>query len=597
MTLEGNVPPLARPEFDQGIVNTDMRLDKMVLALKPPAAKQAALDELVATQQDPASPNFHQWLTPEEFGVQFGASDSELSQVTTWLTGHGFAVEEIPASRRMIVFSGTASEVFEAFHTKMHRYRVGDAAHIANSEDPQIPEALAGVVSGIVSLHDFRHRPQIAARRALGSKPAYSAGDTHYLFPADFATIYDLKPLYSAGTSGTGVAIAIAGRSNINLADVQAFRAIAGLPANDPEVMPAGGDPGLVANDQDEATLDVEWSGAIAPEASVMLVAASSTATTDGVDLAAAYIVNQALAPVVSVSYGSCEQEMGATELAFYNSIWEQAASEGMSVFVASGDAGAAGCSAATETEGVIKGVNGLCSSPYSTCVGGTEFNEGADPSQFWAVTNTASYGSALGYIAEQVWNESAMEGGAGLWSSGGGASLVYAQPEWQANVNGAAEANGMRAVPDVALATGDRDGYFMIENGARWIVSGTSAATPAFAGVMALVVGTMHGAAQGNANPRLYALSNVANPFHTTFAGNNSVPGVSGFTASGLTYNLATGLGSVDGALLVNEWGAQRAIEPAPARPAGCLQADLIVVRCKPPLSTRLPGRGIGKR
>ena len=199
----------------------------------------------------------------------------------------------------------------------MHVYRVNGAEHIANSQDPQIPAALAGVVSGVVSLHDFRRRSEMKARRALGAQPQYSAGSTHYLFPADFAAIYDLNPLYSAGTAGTGSAIAIAGRSNINLSDVAAFRSLVGLAASSPTVIVDGADPGLVASDQDESTLDVEWSGAVAPDAAVSLVIAASTQTTDGVDLAAEYIVNHATAQVVSVSYGSCEREMGTAEWSF----------------------------------------------------------------------------------------------------------------------------------------------------------------------------------------------------------------------------------------------------------------------------------------
>ncbi len=438
------------------------------------------------------------------------------------------------------------------------------AAHIANAEDPQIPGALAGAVAGVVSLDDFRRKSEMRTRTALAAQPQYTAGSTHYLFPADFATIYDLNPLYQAETNGAASSIAIAARSNIKLSDVGAFRSMASLAANDPAVILAGPDPGLVAKDQDESTLDAEWSGAVAPAASVNLVVAASTATTDGVDLAAAYIVNHAIAPVVSVSYGSCEQEMGAAELAFYNSLWEQAASQGMSVFVASGDAGAAGCSATTDSTGRAAAVNGLCSSPYSTCVGGTEFNEGTNTAQYWSAANSAIYASALGYIPEEVWNENALNGGTGLWASGGGASVVYAQPAWQTDVNGAGAANGMRAVPDVALSAADHDGYFMVENNSYLIVSGTSVAAPSFAGVMALVVDSQHGAAQGNANPRLYPLvSSASNPFHATPLGNNSVPGVAGFMATDAAYNLATGLGSVDGELLVNAWGSNPEIEP----------------------------------
>jgi subtilase family serine protease len=440
----------------------------------------------------------------------------------------------------------------------MHRYMVDGAAHIANAQDPQIPAALAGVVGGVVSLHDFRRRSQIETRTALGPQPLYTSGGTHYLFPADWAAIYDLNPLYSAGTTGAGTSIAIVGRSNIDVSDVTAFRAAAGLTANNPAVILAGADPGLVADDRDEATLDVEWSGAVAPAAIVTLVVAASAGITDGVDLSAQYIVNHALAPVVSTSYGSCEQEMGAAELAFYNSLWEQAASQGMSSLVASGDSGATGCYAGSSTSGSGTAVNGLCSSPYSTCVGGTEFNEGSNPAQFWAAANPANYGTALGYIPEEVWNESGSNGGTGLWASGGGVSVIYAQPAWQKAVSETSA--GMRTVPDVSLSAAAHDGYVIYENGSYYVISGTSAASPSFAGVMALAVEKQGGTGVGNANPGLYSMLTAAhNPFHATPSGNNSVPGVTGFIASGAEYNLATGLGSVDGALLVNGWSAGR--------------------------------------
>jgi subtilase family serine protease len=555
VTLDGNVHPLARAEFDQGVVSAATRMDRMLLVLKPTAAQQKSLDALVAAQQNPASPLYHQWLTPSAFGVRFGASAQSRARVVAWLMAHGFTVQDIPAGNRLIVFSGTAGQVFDAFHTEMHRYRVDGVTHIANSQDPQIPSPLSGVVGGMVSLHDFRRRSEIRTRMAI---PLYSAGSTHYLFPADFAAIYDLNPLRTAGTNGSGVSIAIAGRSDIKLSDVASFRSLSGLAANTPSVVLAGTDPGLGTDDQDESTLDVEWAGAVAPQASVSLVTAASTGSTDGIDLAAQYIVNHDTAPVVSVSYGSCEQEMGSTELTFYRSLWEQAASQGISVFVASGDAGAAGCSAASASQGSQAAVNGLCSSPYATCVGGTEFNEGANSATYWSAANSSSYGSALSYIPEKVWNESASNGGSGLWASGGGVSTVYAQPDWQAAVSGAGVANGMRAVPDLAFSAANHDGYMIYENNSLWIVSGTSAASPVFADMMALVVQSQGGTGQGSANPELYSLVNASrNPFHATPSGSNSVPGVAGFTASGATYNLATGLGSVDAAALVASWGS----------------------------------------
>ena len=557
VTLAGNVHPMARGEFDLGAVAGESLLDRMVLELEPSAAQQAELDALVEAQHDPTSPLYQRWLTPAEYGERFGASSADVARVAAWLRGHGFTVNEVAASNRLVIFSGTAAAVAETFHTEIHRYRVNGAEHIANELEPQIPAALAGVVGGVLSLHDFRRTSQIGMRKSLGARPQYSSGSTHYLFPADWAAIYDLNSLYSAGKTGTGASIAIVGRSDINVSDVTTFRAASGLQANAPTVIHVSNDPGLLEGDQDESTLDVEWSGAIAPAATVKFVVGASTATTDGVDLSAQYIVNHATAQVVSTSYGSCEQYMGSTELSFYNGLWQQAASEGMSAFVSSGDSGAAGCDGGSSTSGSMNGVNGLCSSPYSTCVGGTEFNEGSNPAEYWSATNSASYESALSYIPEKVWNESALDGGSGLWASTGGASVVYPQPSWQKGVPGTSLADGMRAVPDVAMTAAGHDGYIIVEDRSFWVIAGTSAASPSFAGVMSLVVQSQGGKGQGNANPGLYALLNGStNPFHATLSGNNSVPGVTGFTASGGTYNLATGLGSVDGAALVHSWG-----------------------------------------
>jgi subtilase family serine protease len=593
ITLRGNVHPLARPEFDQGIANPATRLNRLLLVLSSSPAQQTALDALLAAQQDPHSPLYHQWLTPAEFGERFGASEADLAQVNSWLAAHGFTIDEVHAGRRLIAFSGSVAQVASAFRTELHIYRVSGTDHLANSSDPQIPAVLSGLVAGVVSLHDFRRTSEMRTLVPLSAQPDYSAGATHYLFPVDFATIYDLNPLFTAGTNGSATSIAIAARSNIKFSDIEAFRSTAGLPANDPTVTLDGADPGLVLHDQDESTLDAEWSGAAAPAATVNLVVAASTATTDGIDLASAYIVNHAAAPVVSVSYGSCERDMGAAELAFYNSLWEQAASQGMSVFVASGDAGAADCSEPTASVGSRAAVNGLCSSPFSTCVGGTEFNEGANAAQYWSSANAAGYGSALSYIPEEVWNESASNGGTGLWASGGGRSVIYAQPSWQTEVDSTPAANGMRAVPDVALTAADHDGYFVAENGSFWIASGTSASAPSLAGIMALVVESQHGSPQGNANPRLYALASATDdPFHTTLSGDNSVPGTVGFSASGAPYNLATGLGSIDAALLVKSWSTASQDIPLP-RPIRCSRFGLLPTRCLP--TPRLPTRLLG--
>jgi pseudomonalisin len=556
-TLLGNVHPMARAEFDRGAVNAETPLPHMMFQLEPSPGQQAALDALVEAQHNPQSPLYHQWLTPAEYGARFGASQQDLARITGWLASHGFIVNEVSVNHRQIVFSGNAGQVEDAFHTQIHHYLVGGVNHIANSQDPQIPSALAGVVGGIVSLHDFRSVSQIQSRRALNVNPHYSQGSIHYLFPADWATIYDLNPLYKSGISGAGTSIAIVGRSNINLADVSEFRQTSGLVTNNPSVILVSTNPGLVEGDQDESTLDVEWSGAVAPAAAVKFVVGASTATTDGIALSAQYIVNHVTAPVMSTSYGSCEADMGSAAMSFYNSLWQQASSEGIGSFVSSGDSGAAGCYAGSSSSASSIGVNGLCSSPYSTCVGGTEFAEGSNSSSYWASSNGTGDGSALGYIPEEVWNESGTKGGSGLWASGGGASLYFSQPAWQKGISGAGAANGMRAVPDVAMSAAAHDGYIIVENKNYYIISGTSAASPSFAGIMALVVQTRGGVGLGNANPPLYALLNASrSPFHPTPSGNNSVPGVTGFTASSAPYNLGTGLGSVDGAALAAAWG-----------------------------------------
>jgi pseudomonalisin len=554
-TLLGNVPPMARGEFERGVVSAETPLDHMIFQLQPSPAQQAALNTLVAAQHNPQSPLYHHWITPAEYGARFGASQQDVARISGWLTKHGFTVNEVPANHRQIIFSGNAGQVEDAFHTQIHHYLVDGVNHIANSQDPQIPSALAGVVGGIVSLHDFRSVSQIQMHRALNVKAHYSSGSTHYLFPGDWATIYDLDPLYKSGVTGAGTSIAIVGRSNINLADVAEFRQASALATNNPAVILVSTNPGLVSGDQDESTLDVEWAGAVAPAAAVKFVVGASTATTDGVTLSAQYIVNHVTAPVMSTSYGSCEADMGSTAVAFYNSLWQQASSEGISSFVSSGDSGAAGCYSGSSNSASGAGVNGICSSPYSTCVGGTEFNEGS--STYWASSNGSGDVSALSYIPEEVWNESGTRGGSGLWASGGGASLYFTQPAWQKGISGTAAANGMRAVPDVAMSAAGHDGYIIVEDQNYYVISGTSAASPSFAGVMALVVQSKAGIGQGNANPGLYALLNASkSPFHATPSGNNSVPGVTGFTASGAPYNLATGLGSVDGDALVGSWG-----------------------------------------
>jgi len=569
VTLSGNRHRKLAGALDQGRADDALPVRRMILSLNGDAAQQAALARLVASRRDPASPAHGQWLSTAEFEREFGVSDADIATVVQWLTKQGFTVDEIPAGRRAIVFSGTAGRIRAAFQTEMHHYKVGKNEHLANATDPSIPQALSDVVGGVVSLHDFRSRPLHTSARPA---PAFTSGTSHSMAAADFHTIYNIKPLLSSGIDGTGRSIAVLGRTNVVMADMAQFRTVMGLPANPPQIIINGSDPGRQTGDEGESDLDLQWAGAVAPGATIKFVTSASTASTDGIDLSAQYAVSNNVADVITLSYGLCEADLGVSATNFYNNLWQQATAQGMTVFVSSGDSGAADCDAGdatTATRG--RGVNGLCTSPYSTCVGGTQFNDTANPAQYWAASNNATdMSSVLSYIPEVVWNESgSVSGGSGLWSSGGGASTVFAKPSWQTGLG--VPNDGKRDVPDVALAAASHDGYIVYSSDnttstrTKYVFGGTSASAPSFAGIMALV-NQKTGARQGNANPRFYQLAAMQSGgglpyFHQVVGGNNSVPGVTGFAATTNAgtpyYNQATGLGSVDAQVLVNNWAA----------------------------------------
>src|SRR6185312_6715673 len=379
VTLHGNTHPLARAEFDRGPASATTAMNDMVLQLSVRPDAQAELQQLLAEQQDPKSPNYHKWLTPTEFGLRFGPTDQDIADVTGWLQKFGFTIDQVANGRMWINFSGDVQKVERAFQTNIRQYEVNGEMHHANATDPTIPRALAGLVQGLVSLNDFPKHPQSTVNQL---PPDFTQGaGTHFMAPADFATIYDVNPLYSASPAidGTGQTIAIVGRTDIKLADVQFFRSFFGLPAKNPVFIHTGADPGdLGGNEEAEADLDVEWSGAVAKNATIDFVISKSTATTDGVDLSAQFIVNNNLAKVMSTSFGLCEASLGATGNNFWNTLWQQAAAQGITAFVSSGDSGAAGCdlsTSATATKGIA--VSGLSSTPNNVAVGGTEFNEG----------------------------------------------------------------------------------------------------------------------------------------------------------------------------------------------------------------------------
>ena len=741
ITLKGNTLPAANAQNDRGLVSPSLPMTDLILVLKRSPEEQAAFDKYVASLYDATSPNFHHWMTVEETGDNFGVSQTDIATISNWLTGHGFSIDEVAKDRMSIRFSGTASQVESTFHTEIHNLDVKGVQHIANMSDPQIPAALAPAVMGVKALHNFFPRPlhrlgatvtrdsktgkwmrpantlsrTSTSGRSGAPKPEFgvsvpgNVNNNAYLVedvaPYDFATIYNVLPLWNSNIDGTGQTIAIAGTSDIQLSDVNSFRSTFGLPAytgtNQPQTIVANGtDPGLCTStnqnaacgigDLTENTLDVEWSGAVAKGAQIVLVVSgSNSTTTDTVFSSANYIVqNHATlqARILSVSYGSCELNMSTASNAAYNNLWETAASDGIAVFVASGDSGSAGCDTGTNQQQTIAyaqsglAVSALATSQWDTAVGGTDFNwcslttefNGGEcsASPYWNSSNNTSTGaSAAGYVPETPWNNtctnplavayledwadyvgisgvndaetscnfvaeyygyiyqnygSDLSGFVNVSGGGGGASSCstnttvdssptvgkctsgYPKPSWQSGVPGVPSDNA-RDVPDVSFFASDgylsSSAYLMCvsANGAACVTStnitaepasqevgGTSVATPAMAGVMALI-NQKTGAPQGSPNKQLYDLAAVQTysscSAETTTAssscyfndidqGTNAMPclagspnctvlnsgdqfGILSGETAGVGYDLATGLGSLNVANVVNHWPA----------------------------------------
>ncbi len=610
--LPGNVHPLARAESDRGFAGDAVQLHRMLLLLQRSTDQESALQQFLAEQQDRSTGNFQRWLTPEQFGAQYGPADADMDAVVGWLSSQGFTDIKVGPGRTTIELSGTVGQVRNAFHTEMHQYAHQGQIYFANATDPAIPAALSPVVAGIVALNNFP--VQSHARRLGAFRKSLSSGETMPLFtfpgcqagncfgmgPADFATIYNTTPLLNGSPKidGSGQGIAIVGESNIDVQDVTDFRKMFGLSQNfsSGNVILNGPDPGI--NDSEsESDLDVQWSGAVAPGARIDFVTSQSTETTSGIHLSAVYIVEHNLDAVMSESFGGCEQSLGTTLNQFYNALWQQAAAQGITVILSSGDGGAAGCDN-FDTQQVAMhglGVSGFASTPYNVAVGGTDFDQLGRESQFWntAATSTTTLpvaASAKSYIPEIPWNDSCGQRGLNGCKSGdlldivagsGGVSTIYAKPSWQ--VGKGVPSDGKRDLPDLSLfASNGFNGSFYIicERDATGAgscdlsnfqstflgIGGTSASAPAFAGIMALVnqkqaSGQNPAPRQGNANYFLYALAqqqNTANlacnsssapasgcSFNDTTKGNMAVP------CAGASPNCSSLASSVTGVLI----------------------------------------------
>jgi len=540
---------------------------------------------------DSNSANFHKWLTAEEFGAQFGSAPGDVEKITKWLESSGFTVNTVYPSGMTIDFSGTAGNVLNAFHTEIHKLSVGGANHIANMSDPKIPAALAPAVVGITSLHDFWPHKLMKPRAKYTAVDSYGNTD-QAVTPADLATIYDLNAAFAAGYTGMGQTIAVVEDADMySSADWSTFRSTFGLSTytsgtlNTLHPAPPTGrtncaDPGTSTGDDGETAADAEWASAAAPNAAIQVAACNNTTTTFGALIAIQNLVNKTGPPqIISMSYGECEAYNGAASNATYNSAFQQAVTEGISIFVSAGDEGAASCDAGlgSATHGI--GVSAFASTPYNVAVGGTDFGDSYNGTnkKYWSTTNSATYGSAISYIPEIPWNDScagqllakvsgfatgygangfcgsdyaisngfvAVAGGSGGPSGcatgtpaasgiANGSCQGYAKPSWQSGTAGNPN-DGVRDIPDVSMFAADGIwGHFYIdcwsnvsEGGApctgtpiNWGGGGgTSFSSPIMAGIQALVNQKM-GGAQGNPNPVYYKLaaSSVSSSvFHT---------------------------------------------------------------------------------
>jgi subtilase family serine protease len=585
--LAGNVHPLARPHFDAGLLSDDYVVEQVELVLKRSPELEAKLAVHMDALHDKTSPLYQRWLTAVQFGETYGASLADIETVTTWLESFGMRVDAVPPGRMFISFSATVAQLRSAFGVEMHAIAFNGARHIANWNDPTIPTALAGVVHGIHALHDFMphpmHKDKGFAKRddSTGTwsltSPDFTvtlSGNTFFaVAPPDFATIYNLNPLFNASSpiTGAGQTIAVIENTNIqNAGDVSTFRSAFGLSAYKgtfSQTHPSGvlgcTNPG-VTNAEGEAALDAEWAGAAAPDASIVLASCKDNGTLFGGLIAVQNLLaGPTPPPIISISYGECELGLGASGAQTYVNAYQQAVTMGISVFVASGDQGAAVCDAGLAEQVTTQGiaVNGFASTPYNVAVGGTDFMDfydskqpgGAPQSTYWNATNTAVFGSAKSYIPEIPWNASCASklidtllgfaqpyGSTGACNTApgtnfldfaagsGGPSTFSNQPSWQTGVVGLPTLSGSSApryVPDVSLFAGNGVfGHFYVycmsdaaqggvactypTNTGSLAAGGTSFAAPALAGIQALINQKMGGVSQGNPNYTYYKLA-----------------------------------------------------------------------------------------
>jgi Pro-kumamolisin, activation domain/Bacterial Ig-like domain (group 3) len=588
-TIPGTHSPMATPANDAGLVASGTQLRGVSMVFRRSAVQEASLQVLIAAQQNPASPLYHKWLTPEEFGAEFGVADSDIAKVEAWLEQRGFSVDGVSRSRNRIAFSGTVGEVATTFGTELHYYKTHGQRHYAPSTDISVPAALSRLVQSVTNLSSFRPKPHVKFR------PNFTSGQSgnHFLTPKDVATIYDINAAYAAGYTGAGQSIAVVGQSLVSVSDIEKFQSATGLTTQDPTLIlvPNSGTAAVSSGDESESDLDLEYSGGIATGATVYFVYVgnnSNYSVWDSIN----YAVDTRIAPIISASYGDCETELGSANYATLNGILAQAAAQGQTVIAASGDNGSTDCYGYTDlttSQQQTLVVDFPASSQYVTGMGGTEFSSAdvaSSNTTYWESSSSSDViSSALSYIPEQVWNDDSSS--SGLSAGGGGVSTLTARPSWQTGVTGISSGS-FRLVPDVSLDTSANNAGYLVcssdstatgitgscSNGFRdssdvslTVAGGTSFGAPIFAGMVAIVNQKLNSTGQGVINPALYTLAadstTYGSAFHDIISGGNtctagssycSTGGVSEYSAT-TGYDRASGLGSVDFYNLLMAW------------------------------------------
>jgi hypothetical protein len=560
--------------------------------------QQTALEALLAAQQNPASPLYHRWLTPEIFAARFGVADSDILAAESWLVAHRFHIDNVARSRDRITFSGTAAQVQTAFGAELHHYRAEGELHFAPASDLTLPAELASVTTAILHISDFRPKPSVKV--VAGARPDFTSfpAQAHYLGPNDVRTMYDVVNDVSTNSYyyGTGQGLAVVGQSFVNGSSIGTFQTylsqytpITGV------LVPGSGVEAISPGDESESEIDLEYASGIAQNANIFLVYVGANQNYSVMD-ALSFAITQRIAPVVSISYGICETLLTPSELDQYNTLFEEASAQGQTLIAAAGDSGSTACApdssaqGATPAEQQALSVNFPASSPNVTAVGGTQMAAGtftAGSSPYWS--SAATYDatpSLLSYVPEVAWNEGSASNG--IVAGGGGTSAYFPRPTWQSAYAGM-PAGTYRLLPDIALQSSIASPGFLLctsdpamlnaegqasgcvesllgSNNKYTLAGGTSFAAPIFAGFVALLNQAENATGQGNINPELYSLA-TSSPtvFHDITTGTIACVAGAGDCGSAAEsayaatsgYDEATGLGSVDVKALMTAWPA----------------------------------------